>query len=112
MEGISKVLTGRERVLVSLLIFDGNISIEDMNRVSLKEENSIILFPLTSKQYILNQVVDKCYAEDIKRVEIIETGQIIDKTADEIRDKYIEFIARLPDKFRINGKNLKEWFLY
>lgn len=95
-----------------LLIFDGNISVEDMNSLPLKEEKSVILFPLTSKQYILNQVMNKCYAEGISKVKIIETGQIINETADEIRDKYIEFIAGLPDRFKIDGKNLKEWLYY
>ena len=95
-----------------LLIFDDSIAIEDIDKTALKQEDSIILFPLTSKQRIVNQVRDKCYAAGINRAETLDTGQIINETADEVRDKYIEFIARLPDKFSINGKNLKEWFYY
>ncbi len=95
-----------------LLIFDGNISTEDMNSISLKEENSMVLFPLTSRQHILSQVMNRCYAEDINTVEIVDTGRIINETADEIRNKYIEFIAGLPERCRIDGKNLKEWFYY
>jgi surface carbohydrate biosynthesis protein (TIGR04326 family) len=95
-----------------LLVFDDNISIEDMDSLSFGEEDSVILFPLTSKQYVLNQVVNWCQAAGFKGMNCLETAQIINETADEIRDKYIEFIARLPDKFRINGKNLKEWFYH
>ncbi len=95
-----------------LLIFDGDISIEAINSLPLKEEKSVILFPLTSKQNIINQVRNKCDAEGIARLQIMETGQDINETADKIRDKYIEFIAGLPDKFRIKGKNLKEWLYY
>ena len=97
---------------MSLLIFDGNISIQDNSRISPREEKAIVLFPLTGKQHILNQVVNKCYAEGAKSIEIINTGQIIDETAEGIRDKYLEFIAGLPDKFRMDGKNLKEWLYY
>ena len=89
-----------------LLIFD------DIDKIPIKGEKSIILFPLTAKQCILDQVKDKCYAAGIKKVEIIETGRIVNETADEIRDKYIEFIAKLPDKFKIDGKNLREWFYH
>lgn len=95
-----------------LVIFDGNISVKAINSLPLKGEKSVTLFPLTSKQDILNQVTNRCHAAGIKRVKSIETGQIIDETADEIRDKYIEFIAKLPEKFSIDGKNLKEWFYY
>ncbi|MFC1951672.1 TIGR04326 family surface carbohydrate biosynthesis protein [Chloroflexota bacterium] len=95
-----------------LLVFDDNISDEDINSLSLGEEDSMILFPLTSKQNLLNQVMSRCHAEGIKDVKVIETGHIIDEMADGIRDKYIEFIAGLPDKFRIQGKTIKEWFYY
>ena len=71
-----------------LLIFD------DIDKIPARGEKSIILFPLTAKQYILDRVADKCYTNGIEEVDIIETGRIINETADDIRDKYIEFIAK------------------
>ena len=95
-----------------LLIFDGNISTRDINSISVKDGSPIILFPLTSQQHLINQVVERCHVGSSGKVEIIASGRIISEVADEIRNNYIEFIARLPERCRIDGKNLKEWFYY
>ena len=95
-----------------LLIFDGNISTRDINSISVKDGSPVILFPLTSRQYLINQVVDRCHAGSSGKVEIIASSRIISEVADEIRNNYIEFIARLPERCRVHGKNLKEWFYY
>lgn len=94
-----------------LLVFDDSISIKDLDTI-INKDNSIILFPLTSKQHIINQIENECRTYSAKSVEIIESAQLVNETADKIRDSYIEFIARLPEKMTGNGKNLKERFYY
>ena len=95
-----------------LLVFDGSISPGDIGNISVNGESAVTLFPLTGKQHIISQVMAKCYAGGAEKVDITATGRIVDEVADEIRSEYIEFIANLPDRCRINNKNLKEWFYY
>lgn len=44
------------------------------------------------------------------RVEMLESPKLISAAADEVRNKYIEFVAGLPAAVKRDGKNLKEYF--
>ena len=92
-----------------LFVFDDKVRINKINLKDLGKIKVAYLFPLTSKTSVINKV--KSVLDDKKiRVEILNTSSIINQTADEIRNSYIKFIAELPERLRIKGRNLREFF--
>ena len=92
-----------------LFIFDDSIDIYRMGDLKISPGDKVYLFSLTSKAAV-NEGVTKICLEAGCRTESVDTANNINLSADKLRDRYIKFIAELPDKVRWHGKNLKEAF--
>jgi len=69
----------------------------------------LYLFPLTSKSSIVNAIKEEVNGV-VRNVEILQTAQTINTAANNLRSKYIQFIAELPGQIRHRDKNLKDFF--
>lgn len=92
-----------------LFIFDAWVEIDRIDRLSLSSGDTIYLFPLTSKGYMKSILLDKIKAAGCD-VDVIPVAKLINSVADNLRDRYIRFVAELPESVRYRDKNLKEYF--
>jgi surface carbohydrate biosynthesis protein (TIGR04326 family) len=93
----------------ALFIFDDKVK---SGKIKLKNVENIevaYLFPLTSKASVINKIKSVLNDNNI-RVEVLNTSSIINQSANEIRNRYIKFIAELPVRLRFKGVDLKEFF--
>ncbi len=93
----------------ALFVFDDRVRINKIKLKNLQDIEAVYLYPLTSKVSFINEIKGVLYDKKI-RVEVLNTSIIINQSADEIRNPYIKFIAELPERLRIKGRNLKEFF--
>lgn len=93
----------------TLLIFDSFFVVEKMNISLLKHGEIVYLFPLTSQSTMLAVLEEK-----LKRigseVKIMQTARMINAAAEDLRNKYIRFIAELPKQVWRKQRDLKELF--
>lgn len=92
-----------------LIVYDSAMKIADASFSEIEARDRVILFALTSR-YQLTSRLKELFLDKKCNLEIRETAYILNKTADELRRKYLDFIAQLPEKIQHKGKNLKEWF--
>lgn len=92
-----------------LLVFDDSILLERVKSKNLSRTDRFHLLPLTSKSNIASRIKELLNNHAVD-VEVIQTADLLNHTADKMKGKYIAFIAELPQKVNINGLNLKEWF--
>ena len=93
----------------TLFIYDSSLIPEKIDSSIFGRDDAVWLFPLTSIIYITDFISKKiknvkCYFE------IVQTAEVINQTADNLRDKYIKFIAEIPKQIKCNGKDLREFF--
>ncbi len=93
----------------TLVIFDSYVKTERIPLPSFEAKDTVFLFPLTSKSYITT-AVGKRMANATDNLRTLQTAGIINSAAKRLRDKYIQFIAELPERIQYNGRNLKEFF--
>lgn len=95
--------------MTTLVVFDSFAKIEKNIASSLNINDVVYLFPLTSKKSITTILIDKIKSFGCK-TEMVQSVKMINFSADNLRDRYIRFIAELPLRFQHRGKNLKEFF--
>ena len=104
MKNISKVL----------IIFDENVNVNFFRKkLSVLHAKSVYLFPLTSDWrliYKIESVIRNLSGANIE-IKSIDSAEIIDKEVDVLRKKISKWSADLGD-FVIDGKSIKEWFLF
>lgn len=92
-----------------LFIFDSFLVVEKMNISFLKHADTVYLFPLTS-QFAMTTVLEENLKKTGCEVKIIQTARMINDSAEDLRDKYIRFIAEFPKQVQRKQKDLKELF--
>jgi hypothetical protein len=92
-----------------LFIFDSQVEIDRIERLVLARGDTICLFPLTSKGSVKSALLDKIKGAGCD-VDVIPAAKLINSAVDNLRNKYIKFIAELPELARHRDKNLKEFF--
>ena len=92
-----------------LLIFDSSIAFERLRFQGLSSDSTVYLFSLTSLSHTVDKLKSTLSDRGFK-IEEIDTVSLLNKKTDEIKAKYINFIAELPEKVTVNGENLRNWF--
>lgn len=92
-----------------LFVFDDKVRINKINLKNVENMGTVYLYPLTSKVSVINKIKG-VFNDKMIPVKVLNTSSIINQSADEIRNPYIKFIAELPERLRIKGRNLKEYF--
>lgn len=92
-----------------LFVFDCCTETGNIDKLNLNEGDTVYLFPLISKvseiAVLLNNIKSRgCQSETI------QTAKNINLAADNLRNRYIKFIADMPNLVRHRDKNLKELF--
>lgn len=93
----------------SLFIFDSTIRLEKVPFKQLTQQGEVYLFPLSSKSEILRKI-EGLLTQEGTEICILPSADLLNKSAENIRDMYIKLIAELPDKVKVDNQNLKEWF--
>ena len=92
-----------------LLVFDSLSTIENINPLSFKQGDIVYLFALTS-QVNASAVFEQRLKDVGCEVRKLQTALMINAAAENLRDKYIRFIATLPGRILYKQKKLKEFF--
>lgn len=92
-----------------LFIYDSSVVPKNANLSFLDSDDIVYLFPLTSKFYLTAAITDRIKSKGCA-LEMVSTAQMINSAAENVRDRYIKFVAELPGKIKYKGKNLKEIF--
>src|SRR3989338_11061874 len=92
-----------------LFVFDSSLMIRKSELLSFNSNDTVYLFSLTSKVGITTDLVKNIKNTGCK-VEILHTAKMINLAADNLRGKYIKFIAELPKRVQNKGKNLRKFF--
>jgi len=92
-----------------LLIFDAFWDVKKRKEESFQSGDQILLFPLTSNLDLSTRLKERLEVLGC-HVQVLATAALINSAAQRIRDRYIEFIATLPQKIKVGNKNLKEFF--
>lgn len=91
-----------------LFVFDGCLITKSLPK-RIKAGDIIYLFPLTSKSSVISEVIQK-----IKRsgcdCRILESARLINISAENLRGKYMRFVADFPKQFRHRSRDLKDIF--
>ena len=94
---------------IFLIVYDSTIKIAEASFLNIAAGDRVILFPLTSHHALTARLKELFLAKKCD-LEIRETAYLLNISADQLRTKYLEFIAQLPQKIQHKGQNLKEWF--
>ena len=94
---------------IFLIVYDAAFKVDNGLFLGVAASDRVILFPLTSQAQLTARLKELFLAKKCQ-LEIRETAYLLNKTAEQVRAKYLDFIAQLPGRIRHNGKNLKEWF--
>jgi len=89
-----------------LLIFDAFWDVKKRKEESFQSGDQILLFPLTSNLDLSTRLKERLEVLGC-HVQVLATAALINSAAQRIRDRYIEFIATLPQKIKVGNKNLK-----
>lgn len=92
-----------------LFVFDADIDFPALNGLGAGLNDKVHLFSLTSKKAVSDAVLELCREAGCS-IEVIDTATGINRSSDNIRDRYLKFIAALPARVCDNGKDLKEIF--
>lgn len=94
-----------------LFIYDSSLVIGRHSLSSIGVNDSVLLFPLTSVQHVTTLL-----AESLRKggctVRILESADLINASADSLREKYIQFVSELSRKETYAGKDLKSFFAF
>ena len=80
-----------------------------MGRLDFGSDEKVILFPLTSMAVPLLDLREELEGS-VETIEILESSRAISEAAQNLKGKYIKFVADLPDRIRAGKKNLIEYF--
>ena len=92
-----------------LIVFDSSLRMGKDELPPFNKDDTVYLFPLTSKTSITTDFVKRIKITGCE-VEFLQTAEIINSAADKVRDKYIRFIAELPERVQHRDKSLKSLF--
>lgn len=92
-----------------LFVFDCFVDIERVILSSINTNDIVYLFPLTSRRSITVTIEERIKSLGCN-VETIQVARAVNSAADKLRDKYIQFIAEIPERVQHKGRNLKEFF--
>ena len=88
-----------------LFVIDSSVVINSIDWGSLVKGGKVFIFPLSSASAIIDE-----FAAKIDNI----AGEIVilpvNTGGDELREKYLKFIAQLPAGISHRGRNLKEYF--
>src|SRR3989338_5759043 len=90
-------------------IYDLSVVPKNVNLSFLDNGDMVYLFPLTSKVYLTAAIIDRIKSKGCVP-EVVPTARMVNLAAENLRDKYISFIAGLPGKINYKGKDLREFF--
>ncbi|MFA5142593.1 MAG: hypothetical protein WC522_00305 [Candidatus Omnitrophota bacterium] len=93
----------------TLVIFDSSKTILARRSRAFSAGDTAYLFPMNVDKRSLEGTAGVLKSAGSK-VEVIDTGRLINDTAEDLRLKYVKFIAELPGRVSYRGKNLKELF--
>ena len=93
----------------TLVIFDTSISGPALGRQHFAAGDEVCLFPMVFDGDVLKMVSAAAQKKGC-RTTVVNTSELINRRADELKAKYLEFVAELPGKICHDGKNLKELF--
>ncbi len=93
----------------TLVLFDRHVSPGRISKLSVKKGDAVFVFPLTLLKDVIDKIID---AVKISGCSVTKIGAAVEinLSADRLRDKYINFIAGIPERLRHNGKNIRELF--
>jgi len=92
-----------------LFIIDSSILIDKINLSLLRKNDNIFLFPLSSKAAVIVNLIDKlknigCNITTLASAKKLHAG------GEELRQRYIKFVAEIPARVSDKAPNLKEYF--
>ncbi len=92
-----------------LIIFDETFVLTDRHKREIGSAGEVYLFPLSTDSHVLEKI-----ESDLKQKEmnyaVLKSGFLINQSAENIREQYLELIAQLPGKIRHEGEDLKKYF--
>ncbi len=92
-----------------LIVYDASINLQWLPWPLFKRGDEVFLFPLTSVTSIVDHLRGLARDQGVD-VQVLETAQLINKSAENLRGPYLDFIGNIALDARHNGKNLREWF--
>ena len=95
----------------TLFIFDSYLNTGKLNFDSCVKDGDIFVFPLSSKSSARKQV-SKLIKTSGKDAKFLESARLINASAAALRERYISFIADLPERAGRGNKNLRERFAF
>ncbi|MFA5142591.1 MAG: hypothetical protein WC522_00295 [Candidatus Omnitrophota bacterium] len=96
--------------MATLIIFDSSVCGKEASAVKLPgKTDEAVLFPLTSDSGITSEFFNMVTAAGFK-ARLLDTAGLINSAAEELRGRYLKFIADMPDNVIAGNKNIKEMF--
>lgn len=92
-----------------LFVYDSQVEIDKIDSLIFTEKEKVCLFPLTSSSFISSSI-NKKLKDLLIETTVINTAEVINFSAEKLRNIYIRFVAELPEKVHCKGKNLKKYF--
>ena len=91
------------------LIYDASIDLNRIRSKSWRGYKTVLLFPLTSSVEITRSI-KLVLEQDQCRVEILGSSELINGSADRLKDQYRDLISDMPSNIKSFGKNLRSFF--
>lgn len=93
----------------TLFVYDSSMISGKVNLSIFGKGDTVYFFPLTSIMRGTTFISEKIKDAGCN-IHVFQTAKIINSAADRLKDRYIKFIAELPEQVRYRDKNLKELF--
>ena len=93
----------------TLLVFDIAFDKRRAKKLKFRDKDEVFVFPLTSSTSALEEVLNVAKICGTG-IEVISSGELVNKSAEKLRKKFINFIGAIPELIKPCSENLKYYF--
>src|SRR3989338_3161264 len=93
----------------SLIVFDSYLAAEEIDMSFFKRGEIVYLFPLTSSRVIITDLEGRLKSAGCE-AEKMQPSSMINLAAENLRNRYLLWVAQLPDQIQYKQRNLKKLF--
>ena len=104
------IVGAQDNIKMSILfVYDSQVEIDKINSLIFTGKEKVYLFPLTSSFFTASSINKKLKDLLIETI-VINTAEVINFSAEKLRNIYIRFVAELPERVYDKKENLKKVF--